>query len=102
MVHNAPNELMNLRNMQVNRVFALHDNAHFRPRNMLNDPNQRHAEELDVSLDDEFEDEMEIPEENVVAMQASNNSIHPSAREGNLVIDLPNSTNKCHSNDLKK
>ena len=61
---------------------------------MLNAPEQH--------INEEFDDEMEIPEENVVAMQASDNSIHYSEREENLVIDLLKSTNKCHSNDLQK
>jgi len=68
---------------------------------MLNAPDRRH-EDFDGSFDGEFDDEMEIPEENVVAMQVSDNSIHFSDREENLVVDQLKSTNKCHSNDLQK
>ena len=82
-------------------MFALHDNAHFQPRNMFNGREQRN-EGNEASFDGESVDEMDIPEENVVAMQASDNSIHYSEREENLVVDLLKSTNKCNSNDLQK
>jgi len=68
---------------------------------MLNNPD-RVIEEFEASFDGENDDEMEIPEENVVAMQASDNSIHFSEREENLVVDQLKSTNMCHSNDLSK